>query len=103
MPGVFTPTEAVRAAEAGADVLKIFPGDVASPAFIKSLLGPLPQFEMMPSGGVDIDNVGAWIKAGACAVGAGGSLTGSAKTGDYKAITEKAKIFIERIKEARGE
>lgn len=103
MPGVFTPTEAVRAAEAGADVLKIFPGDVAGPAFIKSLLGPLPQFEMMPSGGVDIDNVAAWIKAGACAVGAGGSLTGSAKTGDYKAITEKAKIFIERIKEARGE
>lgn len=102
MPGVFTPTEAVHAAECGADVLKIFPGDVASSKFIKSLLGPLSMYDMMPSGGVDVDNVASWIKAGAIAVGAGGSLTGGAKTGDYKKITETAKLFIERITEARG-
>ncbi len=102
MPGVFSPTEAVRAMEAGADVLKIFPGDVASPDFIKGFLGPIPYAQMMPSGGVDINNVDKWIKAGAIAVGAGGSLTGGAKTGDYQAITDTAKIFIERINAARG-
>jgi len=102
MPGVFTPTECIRALECGADVLKVFPGDVAGPAFIKSILGPLPHAMMMPSGGVTVENVGAWIKAGAVAVGAGGSLTAGAKTGDYDQITETAKAFIRNIRKARG-
>lgn len=102
MPGIFTPTEAVAAMEAGADVLKVFPGDVATPNFIKSVLGPLPQAQMMPSGGVDTDNVDKWIKAGAVAVGAGSSLTKGAKTGDYKAIAETGRLFVQRIREARG-
>lgn len=102
MPGIFTPTEAVAAMEAGADVLKVFPGDVATPNFIKSVLGPLPQAQMMPSGGVDVDNVEKWIKAGAIAVGAGSSLTAGAKTGDYKKIAETGKLFVERIRAARG-
>ena len=101
MPGVFTPTEAVRALENGADILKIFPGDIATPKFIKTLHGPLPQAQMMPSGGVSLENAAEWIKAGAVALGAGGSLTGTAKDGDYSAITEKAKRFIEIIKESR--
>lgn len=101
MPGVFTPTEAVRALENGADILKIFPGDIATPKFIKALHGPLPQAQMMPSGGVSLENAAEWIKAGAVALGAGGSLTGTAKDGDYSAITEKAKRFIEIIKESR--
>ena len=103
MPGVFTPTECVAAMECGADVLKIFPGDVATPAFIKSILGPIPNAVMMPSGGVDVDNVDKWIKAGAIAVGAGSSLTAGAKTGDYEKITETGKLFVERIKKARAE
>lgn len=102
MPGIFTPTEAVRALELGVDILKVFPGDIATPKFIKSLLGPLPQARMMPSGGVSVDNVEEWIKAGAVAVGAGGSLTGKAKDGNYAAITETAKLFIEKIRHARG-
>jgi 2-dehydro-3-deoxyphosphogluconate aldolase/(4S)-4-hydroxy-2-oxoglutarate aldolase len=57
---------------------------------------------MMPTGGVSVDNVGEWIKAGAVAVGAGSSLTGGAKTGDYQSITELAKRFIEAIQKARG-
>ena len=101
MPGVFTPTEAVRALELGADILKIFPGDIATPKFIKALHGPLPQAQMMPSGGVSLENAADWIAAGAVALGAGGSLTGSVKDGDFAAITEKAKRFIEIINESR--
>ena len=103
MPGIYTPTEAVRAMECGADVLKVFPGDLAGPRFIKDLHGPIPNAVMMPSGGVDIDNVKDWIKAGAIAVGAGSSLTAGAKTGEYEKITETGKIFVQRIKEARKE
>lgn len=102
MPGVFTPTEAVKALENGADVLKIFPGDVATPKFIKALHGPLPQAEMMPSGGVSVENAAEWIKAGAVALGAGGSLTGAAKDGDFAAITKTAKRFLEEIERARA-
>lgn len=101
MPGVFTPTEAVKALELGADILKIFPGDIATPKFIRALHGPLPQAQMMPSGGVSLENAADWIAAGAVALGAGGSLTGSAKDGDFAAITEKAKRFIEIINESR--
>lgn len=102
MPGVMTATEAVRAMEAGADILKVFPGDTLGPKYIKALKGPIPYAKIMPTGGVSVDNVGEWIKAGAVAVGAGGSLTAGAKTGDYKKITETAKLFVERIKEARA-
>lgn len=102
MPGVFTPTECIAAMECGADVLKIFPGDVATPAFIKSILGPLPNAVMMPSGGVDVNNVEQWIQAGAVAVGAGGSLIAGAKTGDYKKVAETGKLFVQKVKEARA-
>ncbi|MEG2120274.1 MAG: bifunctional 2-keto-4-hydroxyglutarate aldolase/2-keto-3-deoxy-6-phosphogluconate aldolase, partial [Pseudoflavonifractor sp.] len=65
--------------------------------------GPIPYAELMPTGGVSLENVGEWIAAGAVAVGAGGSLTAGAKTGDYALITRTAKQFIEKIKAARGE
>lgn len=103
MPGIYTPTEAVAAMECGADVLKVFPGDIAGPAFIKDIHGPIPNAVMMPSGGVDVDNVKDWIKAGAIACGAGSSLIAGAKTGDYDKITETGKLFVQRIKEARAE
>ena len=103
MPGIYTPTEAVRALECGADVLKVFPGDLAGPRFIKDIHGPIPHAMMMPSGGVDVDNVKEWIKAGAIAVGAGSSLTAGAKTGDYDRITETGRLFVQRIQEAREE
>ena len=103
MPGIYTPTEAVHAMECGADVLKVFPGDIAGPAFIKDIHGPIPNAVMMPSGGVDVDNVKEWIKAGAVACGAGSSLIAGAKTGDYKQITETGKKFVANIKAARAE
>lgn len=102
MPGVQTVRECVLAMEAGADILKIFPGDVAGPKMIKSVLGPIPYAQMMPTGGVDVDNVGQWIKAGAVAVGAGSSLTAGAKTGEYHKITETGRLFVSRIREARA-
>jgi len=103
MPGAMTIREILDAMEAGADIIKIFPGNLFGPAIIKSVMGPLPQAPMMPTGGVSIETVKDWIEAGAVAVGAGSSLTKGAKTGDYAAITATAKEFLKRIKEARGE
>ena len=102
MPGVMSIKEIVEAMEAGAEILKAFPGNILGPGFIKAVKGPLPQAQIMPTGGVDVDNVDQWIKAGAVAVGAGSSLTKGADTGDYRKITETARLFIERINEARG-
>ncbi len=102
MPGCMTITEVLTAMEAGADIIKIFPADLFGPTIIKDIKGPLPQAKLMPTGGVDVSNVDKWIKAGAVAVGAGSSLTAGAKTGDFAKITETAKEFIAKIKEARA-
>lgn len=102
MPGVMSVREAVLAMQAGADILKIFPGDLFGPKIISAIKGPIPYAKMMPTGGVDVDNVGDWIRAGAVAVGAGSSLTAGAKTGDYAKITATAKQFVANIKAARG-
>ena len=102
MPGVMSVREAVTAMEAGADILKIFPGDLFGPKIISAIKGPIPYAKMMPTGGVDVDNVGQWIKAGAVAVGAGSSLTAGAKTGDYAKITQAAKQFVANIQAARA-
>ena len=103
MPGIMSVREGVMAMEAGADILKVFPGDLFGPKIIKEIRGPIPYAKMMPTGGVNADNVGEWIKAGAVAVGAGSSLTAGAKTGDYAAITETAKKFVANIKAARAQ
>ncbi|HZJ58408.1 MAG TPA: bifunctional 2-keto-4-hydroxyglutarate aldolase/2-keto-3-deoxy-6-phosphogluconate aldolase [Clostridia bacterium] len=102
MPGATSIKEVVEAMEAGADIIKVFPGQILGPGVIQAILGPIPYAKLMPTGGVDVDNVGDWIKAGAVAVGVGGSLTRGAKTGDYESITEVAKQFIANIKAARG-
>ena len=78
------------------------PASCLGPRSSKAIHGPIPQAEIMPTGGVSVDNVEEWIRAGAVAVGAGGSLTAGAKTGDYGKITETAKIFVEKIKAARA-
>jgi len=93
----------VEAMEAGADIVKLFPGEAGGPKMIKAIRGPIPYAKLMPTGGVDVNNVAEWIKAGAVAVGAGSSLTSGAKTGDYAAITAMGKEFVKRIKEARGQ
>ena len=96
MAGILTVREAVEAMEAGTDVLKLFPGDLFGPAFIKDIRGPLPYAKVMPTGGVSVETAGAWIKAGACAVGAASSLI----KGDVKA---NAAAFVAEIEKARKE
>lgn len=103
MPGAMSVTEVVKAMEAGADVVKIFPATLFGPKIIKAIKGPLPQAPLLPTGGVSLDNVGEWIKAGSFAVGVGSALTAGAKRGDYKEVTETAREFIKRIKTARKE
>jgi len=102
MPGAMTIKEVVGAMEAGADIVKVFPGEAFGPGIIKAIKGPIPQAVLMPTGGVGLDNVDQWIKNGAVAVGVGGALTGGAKTGDYASITEIGKQFIQKVKEARA-
>jgi len=102
MPGAGTIGEVVAAMESGADIVKAFPGDILGPTFVKAVHGPLPQASLMPTGGVTIDNVGDWIKAGSVAVGVGDNLTAGAKSGDFASITKMARHFVEKIKEARG-
>ena len=101
MPGAGTMREIVDAMECGADIVKLFPGDTLGPAFVKAVKGPLPQASLMPTGGVSVENVAEWIKAGAVAVGVGGSLAAGAQSGNYQQITDTAKQFIERIQQAR--
>lgn len=101
MPGAMTIREVLEGMEAGGDIIKLFPGEAFGPNMIKSIKGPLPQAPLMPTGGVDVSNVAQWIEAGAVAVGAGSSLIGGAKTGDYDKITRTAREFIEKIVAAR--
>ena len=88
--------------EYGSDVIKVFPGDILGPRFIKDVKGPLPYANLMPSGGVDVNNIADWIKAGVVAVSAGSSLTAGAKTGDYDAVAAMAEKFIAEVKNARA-
>ena len=101
MPGAMTIKEVVECMEAGADIVKIFPGNLFGPAIIKSILGPLPQAQLMPTGGVNAGNAAEWIKAGAVAVGAGSDLTAGAKNGDYESIVKIGKEMIDAVAQAR--
>ena len=102
MPGIMTVKEAVSALELGCDVIKVFPGNAFGPSIISAFRGPLPQGVFMPTGGVDVDTVEKWMKAGAVAVGTGSNLTAGAKTGDYAAVTAKAEEFVAAVRKAQG-
>lgn len=96
MPGVVTIAEAQAALESGADVVKLFPGSMFTPSIIKTLKGPLPQLNIMPTGGVNLNNIGEWFKSGAFAVGIGSDLTSEAeKTGNYELIADRARAYME--------
>jgi 2-dehydro-3-deoxyphosphogluconate aldolase / (4S)-4-hydroxy-2-oxoglutarate aldolase len=101
MPGAGTISEIVAGMECGAEIIKVFPGEVLGPAFVKGAMGPLPQARLMPTGGVSMENVSEWIQAGCVAVGVGGNLTAGAKRGDYQSITQLARQFIDKIYAAR--
>ncbi len=103
MPGAMTPTEAVRAAEAGADAVKVFPAATVGPAHLRRLRGPLPQIPLVPTGGVDADSVDEFFAAGATAVGAGSALVDDAAVaaGDWDAVEARAREFVGAVADAR--
>ncbi len=105
-PGALTPTEVLTAWEAGADVVKVFPANaVGGPKYIKALKGPLPHIEMIPTGGVNLETAGEFLKAGACAVAVGGELVDAKliKEGRYDEMEARARQYLHAIARARGE
>src|SRR5689334_15430768 len=105
MPGALTPTEVLTAWEAGADAVKVFPcGNVGGAKYIKALKAPFPQIEMVPTGGVNLETCGDFLKAGACAVGVGSELIDAKlmKEGRFDAIEERARQYLDVIAKARA-
>jgi 2-dehydro-3-deoxyphosphogluconate aldolase/(4S)-4-hydroxy-2-oxoglutarate aldolase len=102
MPGCLSLNEMIEALEAGVDIIKVFPGSAVGPSYIKAIKGPLPQANLMPTGGVSLDNVDEWIKNGVVAVGVGGELTSPAKKGDYNKVEELARLLVQKVKASRG-
>ncbi len=102
IPGAMTPTEVVKAMEAGADVVKIFPAALFGPKIIKAIKGPIPQARLLPTGGVNHDNVKDWFKAGSFAVGAGSAIVSGAEEGDFDQVRDNAARFVELIAEVRN-
>lgn len=103
IPGVMTPTEIVTAHKAGADLIKVFPGNALGVDYIKELQGPLGHIPMMPTGGVTLDNVAQFIRNGAVAVGIGGNLVNKAaiEAGRFEEVRDLARTFTQLIQEAR--
>jgi len=105
LPGALTPTEVLTAWQAGADIVKIFPSELTGPGYIKALRGPLPQVRMMPTGGVNLQTAADFLRAGACALGIGGSLVEpkAVAAGDMARIETLARQYIEIVKKTRSE
>jgi 2-dehydro-3-deoxyphosphogluconate aldolase/(4S)-4-hydroxy-2-oxoglutarate aldolase len=104
VPGCYTPTEMLTAWEAGADMVKLFPASVGGPALIRAILAPLPQLEIVPVGGVNLDTAAEFIAKGAAALGVGSSLVNQKllDAGDMTELTRRAAAFIEKVRAGRG-
>lgn len=102
IPGVMTINEIVSAHEKGVDVIKLFPGSTFGPSYIKSVKGPLPYANVMVTGGVNIDNLDKWIKAGADLVGIGGELNTIGEEGKFDDITSICEKYIQKLNKVRG-
>lgn len=103
MIGALSPSEVVQAYRIGSDIVKIFPGSLGGPAYMKALRGPFPEIPMMPTGGISPENIVDWFAAGAAAVGAGSQLcpTDWAKEGRFADITQRAREFVQAVEQAR--
>ncbi len=88
----------------GADVVKVFPAEIGGPPFLKAIRGPLPQIRLMPTGGVDLNTASAFLKAGACCLGVGGSLVEpkAVAAGDFARIRDLASRYVAIVREFRG-
>lgn len=104
IPGALTPTEILHAYENGGDIIKVFPAGVMGPTYIKDIHGPLPHIPLMPTGGINIDNIGSYLKTGAVAAGIGSTLVDAKMEiteENLTKLTEKASLFNEEVKKAR--
>jgi 2-dehydro-3-deoxyphosphogluconate aldolase/(4S)-4-hydroxy-2-oxoglutarate aldolase len=105
LPGAMTPTEVITARRLGADVIKIFPAShVGGASYLKALKGPFPDIPFCPTGGVNLETIGDFVRAGAVAVGVGGELVlkSAIAAGDYGRITALAKQFVAALSESRS-
>lgn len=104
-PGCYTPTEALTGWEAGADLIKLFPASFGGPDLVKAILAPLPQIQIIPVGGVNLETAAEFIKKGSAALGVGSSLVSQKllDAGDLDELTRRAAGFIEQVKIGRGE
>lgn len=105
IPGCYTPTEMLTAWEAGADLLKLFPASMGGPSMLKTILAPLPQLEIVPVGGVNLETAADFIRSGATAIGVGSDLISQKllDVGDMDEITRRAAAFIQEVKRGREE
>ena len=104
VPGCYTPTEILAGWEAGADLIKLFPASVGGPDLIKAILAPLPQVQIIPVGGVDLNTAAEFIRKGAVALGVGSDLVNQKllDTGDMDELTRRAAAYIEQVKKGRS-
>lgn len=104
MPGASTPTEVLAAWEGGADVVKVFPAEVAGPAFFRAMRGPLPQIPLMPSGGTDLVTGPEFLAAGAACLSVGGQLVDAKLVAarDYAGLTARARQYADMIAQHRA-
>ena len=104
MPGCYTPSEMLAAWQAGADMVKLFPASVGGPALVKAIRAPLPQLEIVPVGGVNLDTAADFVRSGAAALGVGSSLVNQKllDAGDMGELTRRAEAFIEQVQIARN-
>ncbi|RYL95110.1 bifunctional 4-hydroxy-2-oxoglutarate aldolase/2-dehydro-3-deoxy-phosphogluconate aldolase [Sporolactobacillus sp. THM7-4] len=97
LPGCFTVTEMTEALKAGVDVVKVFPGSVVGSGFIKSIKGPIPNINLMPTGGINLKNITEWLDQGCFAVGVGSVLTKGSSKGDYTQVEKNAEQFVSEL------
>lgn len=100
IPGAMTPTEILTAYENGADIIKVFPANIMGPRYLKDVHGPLPHIPLMPTGGVNLDNIHEYFQNGAVAAGLGSALVDTKKQvneSTLKELTEKASKFRAKI------
>lgn len=102
--GAYTPTEILTAWDQGSDLVKVFPASIGGPAYLKAIKGPLPQIPLVPTGGVKLENVGAFLGAGASALAVGGNLVDKKLVAarDFDGITANAKAFAGAVATARA-
>ncbi|MDR1606171.1 MAG: bifunctional 4-hydroxy-2-oxoglutarate aldolase/2-dehydro-3-deoxy-phosphogluconate aldolase [Streptococcaceae bacterium] len=102
LPGCMTITEMTTALKYGADIIKLFPGSAFGPSIIKAFKAPLPHLNIMPTGGVSLDNLQEWFDAGVIAVGVGGNLLAPAAVGNFDEVSQVAAQYVAKLREIKG-